>query len=316
MPLVVGITSVAELMDAGFLQPLWAGIAPTLGMTIMNSFLPTLLVLIITNCFPVKSMARVQHEVQFWYFTFLVFLVLLAAAVGQSVFLFIKTLVDTPFSIFAALADTMPNATTFYLNLVVLEWSGGAMQLLRLSELVKFLLWSQMFDEKKAKELSEPEDQDFSGIGARSARETITMAIGIVFCTLSPMIGVLCAASLALKRLVYGYLMVFAETRKPDLGGPYWVTQLQGLYVALIIYTVLMTGVLCRRSPMGGPALLAAPSIIYVLWSKQHFATGLQWERLPMCDVAELPDPEDGAPLSRSEEGEYIQPELVPEAGE
>lgn len=321
-PIVVGITGVALLIDAGPAQAIWAGVAPTLGMTIMNGFLPTLLIMIITACFPLKSMARVQHELQFWYFGFLVFLVLLAAAVGQNVLVFIKALIDRPTAIFGILADRMPSATTFYLNLVVLEWTSDAMNLLRLPELVKFLLWGQIYDEQKAKELSEPEDQDFNGIGARSARETILVAIGIVFCTLSPLIGIICSASLLLKRLVFGYLLVFAETRKPDLGGAFWVTKLQGLFAALFIYVAMMLGVLYRRSPMGGPTLLVAPLLVYVYWSMRKFETGFQWQRIPMCDVVDLGDLETTAgdeeedadlehPARKEPEGEYIQPELL-----
>jgi len=315
LPLVMGITSVAKRINAGPLQPIWAGVVPTLGMTIMNSFLPTLLVLIITNCFPLRSMARVQHELQHWYFWFLVFLVLLAAAVGQSVFVFLETIARKPVSIFQILAESMPDAMTFYLNLMVLEWSADALHLLRLPELAKFLLWSRIFDEEKAKEMSEPEDQDFCGMGARSAQETIVLAIGIVFCTLSPLIGMLGCVAMALKRLVYGYLMVFAETKKQDLGGVFWVTKLHGVYVALIIYSMLMTGVLYFRSPWSGPSLLVAPSIIYVFYSMHNFEKGFQWERLPLCDVADLENHSGREkPVDEEEaQGEYFQPELQPE---
>ena len=51
-------------------------------------------------------------------------------------------------------------------------------------------------------------------MGGRSARWAIFMTIGIVYGTLSPPINVLCFINFAVSRIAYGYLMVFAETKK------------------------------------------------------------------------------------------------------
>merc|ERR1712007_309100 len=105
-------------------------------------------------------------------------------------------------------------------------------------------------DDDKAHQLSEPEDQDYFGMGSRSARFTINMVIGIVYGTLCPPMNVLCWMNFYCCRLFYGYLIPFAETKKPDLGGPFWVESLKHLFVGNIIYCIVMCGVLSARAEL------------------------------------------------------------------
>merc|ERR1740138_683466 len=100
---------------------------------------------------------------------------------------------------------------------------------------------------KIAHDLAEPEDQDYYGMGSRSARFTIMLVISIVFCTLSPLMLVLAFINFAFCRIAYGYLFNFAEIVKADLGGPFFVSQLKHIQQCLFIYITLMAGVLFYR---------------------------------------------------------------------
>merc|ERR1719262_98856 len=115
------------------------------------------------------------------------------------------------------------------------------MNLMRYVPLGKFIGLTKLYDQEEAREMSEPEDQDYYGMGSRSARFTINMVIAIVYGTLCPPMNVLCWMNFFICRLVYGYLIPFAETKKPDLGGVFWVDALQHLYVGNIIYCIVMT---------------------------------------------------------------------------
>merc|ERR1719440_1029291 len=95
----------------------------------------------------------------------------------------------------------------------------------------------------------------------------------------------------ALARLSYGYLVVFAETKKPDLGGVFFVSKLHHMFLGLGIYNILMIGVL-SPSPVGRarsilPSLIALPSIIYTLYSARNFSENFGWEHLPLQEVVE-----------------------------
>jgi hypothetical protein len=310
MPLVIGITNVAKVVNMGPLQPVWQGLAPTMGLQLMVAFLPTILLLIFRVFFTLKADAWSQAMLQNYYFWFQVVFVIMATAVGQDVKGFTDTLATDPFAIFGVMADTMPYATHFFMNFQVLQWVTHVMNILRYVTLAKYKALSQLFPEDKAKELAEPEDQDYYGIGSRSARWTIQMCIGIVFGTLSPPVSVLTFLNFAVVRVVYGYLIPFAETKKPDLGGVFWVSQLKHLFVGNIIYCILMIGVLAKRAANLGPMIIAAPSLGYVIWSMQRFKTQFNWEKLPFEEL--MLDKVSDAKTPRESLGTYVQPELMP----
>merc|ERR1719356_1773506 len=171
--------------------------------------------------------------------------------------------------------------------------------------LFKYLGFQKLYpdDDDTAHKLSEPEDQDYFGMGSRSARFTINMVIGVVYGTLCPPMNVLCWINFYICRLVYGYLIPFAESKKPDLGGPFWVEQLKHLFVANIIYCIVMCGVLSHRAELTGfqPVTIAAPSLIYVLWSYNRFERAFSWEELPLPEVIPKNPKKDEASKEKGE---------------
>lgn len=167
-------------------------------------------------------------------------------------------------------------------------------------------------DEESARAMSEPEDQDYYGLGSRSARWSIHLAIGIVYGTLCPPMYPLVFLNFAVCRLFYGYLIPFAETRKPDLGGVFWVTQLTHVFHGLVLYTLLMTGVLARRAETYGPCFVAAPSVVFVLLAMRRFQTHFAWERLPFHELMSDAGKALGKLATKREtKGLYLQEELL-----
>jgi len=308
MPIVIGITNLANLIDMGPLQSIWASVAPTAGLQFMVAMLPTFLINIFSSFFTLKAAAFAQHKLQIWYFWFQVAFVLLVTAIGTNVTGFTEALFEDPFSVFGVMADTMPYATHYYMNFLVLQWLAHGMVLTRYIQLSKFKIFNQIFEEEEAKKYCEPEDQDYYGVGSRAARWTIALLIGIIYGTLSPPINILCLVTFVWMRLVYGYLIVFAETKKPDLGGVFWVAMLRHVFMGLAVYVVLMMGVFYRRAATSGPMLIVLPALPVVLWSLKRFDTGFAWEALPFSELS------DEATLDAKKRvlpGEYVQPELV-----
>jgi len=311
MPAVIGITNIANLVDFSKfglapVQPFWQAFAPTIGLQIMVAFLPTFLILIFKAFFTCRAEAWQQHKLQIWYFWFQVVFVLLATAVGQNVRKFTSTLFGDPTSIFKVLAETMPYATHFYMNFLVLQWMSHSMNFTRYFPLFKYKAALGLYDEKEAKAFAEPEDQDYYGMGSRSARWSIAMAICIVFGTLCPPINVLGFLTFLLCRMIYGYLFCFAEIRKADTGGAFWVTQLQHVFVSTILYCVLMIGVLAMRAENYGPALIALPSLIWTAGSLFKF-NRYSWDKLPIQDLVLG----DDLPAKGADSGKYVQPEMM-----
>jgi len=310
MPCVVGMTNLAKIVNMGVLQPVWQGLAPTVGLQFMVAFLPTFLLIIFRNFFTLRADAWAQHKLQVWYYWFQIVFVILATAVGQDVRGFSKTIIEEPFAIFSMMANTMPYATHFYMNFLVLQWATHAMGSMRYVPLFKYISFKGLFDEKEAKAMAEPEDQDYYGMGGRSARWTIAMTVGIVYGTLSPPINLLCFINFAICRIVYGYLFIFAEGKKPDLGGVFFVKQLEHLLIALIIYTILMTGVLLTRSDSWGPGVISAGALVYSILSLNQFSGSHAWEKVPFEDIMK----DKGHHEHADTKGVYIQPEMQPGA--
>jgi len=255
-----------------------------------------------------------QHHLQNWYFAFQVVFVLLVTAVGSSLFLTATRLVNRPMEVFTLLADSLPQATHFYLNFFVVQAGAAAMELLRPVPLLKYCIFKRIYEPETARELAEPEDQDYNGMGSRSARLAMLLVTALVFCTLSPLITILAFAHFALRRLVYGYLFVYAETPKPDLGGTFWCTQLKHVQQGLVLYIVVMTGVLLKRASSPIPAVVAGSSFVYWAISYNGFRRILRWETLPFEEIAKADVFAGGADQPRVPVGGmcYKQPELPP----
>mmetsp|Transcript_152668 Transcript_152668/g.284379 ORF Transcript_152668/g.284379 Transcript_152668/m.284379 type:complete len:769 (-) Transcript_152668:41-2347(-) len=307
LPLVIRISQIANEINLGPLQPVWGAIAPTLGLQIMVAFLPTFLRLIFHQCFPLPSTAEEQAMLQNWYFVFQVVFVILVTAIGPSLWDVMVAIATQPFSVFEILGDTMPDATHFYMNFLVLQWAAHFSNLTRSVQLFKYLFFVRLYEPAQAKDMAEPEDQDYYGIGSRSARFTINLCIGIIYGTLSPGINLLTFINFAICRLVYGYLVNFAENKKPDLGGRFWVHQLLHVFIGNIIYCIMMTGVLLGRSNSSGPGIIAAGSLFYVLWSFNRFRGLFSWERLTIHEV--VVGKRNPKVLSAAE-STYVQPQF------
>eukprot|EP00931_Biecheleriopsis_adriatica_P101037 TRINITY_DN76262_c0_g1_i1.p1 TRINITY_DN76262_c0_g1~~TRINITY_DN76262_c0_g1_i1.p1 ORF type:complete len:738 (-),score=121.91 TRINITY_DN76262_c0_g1_i1:139-2352(-) len=305
-PICIAISDAAEAIDVGMFQPMWASLAPTLGLTVFLSFLPTVLLLICDWCFVLKTSSSAQLYLQVWYFWFLAFFVLFLPTLGTNFQGFAHDLSENPRSVLTLVADKLPASMPFFANFIVLQWSTACIELLRIANLSKFLAFRALYPESKAREMAEPEDQDYYGMGGRSARHTINVLVGCIFCSLSPLVAVLALVEVLLQRLVFGYLIVSAETKKPDTGGHFWVASLRQILLGKIFYSALMCGVLLRGSPSYLPPAVAFACLAYGIGSLVQFDRCFRWQALPFTEIA------DGADTwHATAAGSYEQPELL-----
>jgi hypothetical protein len=313
LPIVVGISRICENVEfsgkLAFLDNSWKALAPTVGLHIMVSFLPTFLVMIFRGCFTMYDEMTSQHVLQNWYFVFQVVFIVLVTAISGSIFDFMKLCVENPFSVPQYLGETMPFATHFYMDYVMTQWVTHGMNLTRYIYIAKFLIYRRRYDDEEvARELSEPEDQDYYGIGARSARFSIMMTIGLVYGTICPPMIILCFINFGIMRLVYGYLMTFAEGRKGDMGGDCWVSQLNHLYISCYIYIIVMSGVLYGRASSGIPAIITFLALFFVIIRQIDFSESFSWKHLP---YPQLKDVSDLKADKEADTDKYIQHELT-----
>lgn len=309
LPICLFVTNICRLITfPPSIQPAWVAFAPSIGLLGFLSFLPTFLNIIYQVFFSLKSTGENQHQLQISYFWFQVVFVILVTAIGTSLVTFAEQVAADPWILFSKLADQLPTATHFYMNYVALQWFSHGMYITRYSNFFKFVTFRILFGEEKAKKLAEPEDQDYYGLGGRCGRQAINLLIGVIFSTLSPMCGLLAAVNFIVSRITYGWLIVFAETRKPDLGGAFWVTLMEQLHKGLWIYCILMIGVLNFRARSWGPMIIGVIAFIYALRGYHQYKEKFQWEIQPFVEVMDKDDAKK--PTKDDSKSAYMQPEL------
>jgi len=221
------------------------------------------------------------------------------------------------------MAESMPKATHFYMNFALMECLLESSYLLRYMTLAKFIMFKALYGETEAREMAEPEDQDFYGIGAKCANFSIYVLIGIVFGTISPLIPILTLALTFLCCCIQSYCAVFAETGKPDLGGVFWVTQLRHTLMGSMMYCLLMIGLLAHRSPDDRiPCKMACLALGYAVFALYRFDEQFLWEDVSIVESGDLQEAEKfqrkipvlktgHAELVPNAEKSYVQPELL-----
>jgi len=277
----------------------------SLALLLFVSFVPTFFVLIFKNFFVLKADAWLQHKIQDWYFYFQVVFILLVTAVGSSLMDTLAALAENPLSVFSLLAETLPLATHFYLNFLPLQWVTHAQNLMRTTQLFKLKAFTVLFGKAIALKKSEPEDQDYYGLGSRNSRFAFMLVLSLCFCSLSPLIVILGFVNFWICRKVYGYLVVFCEIKKPDLGGVFFVTNLLHIQQGMFIYVVLMTGVLLERDLTLWPGLIAASGLIFMRISYGRFKSNFRWESLSFDELKDIDTAKTDTKLT------YQQPELL-----
>eukprot|EP00435_Cladocopium_sp_Y103_P001057 s1121_g1.t1 len=257
------------------------GVMRTGVLKMFMSCLPTLFMAIIHNFLTLKAGAWAQLKLQDWFFAFQLVFILLVTTIVGTVLNVLEKLLAHPGEVVYILADALPGFSNFYINYILLSCFLQVFDLLRTMNLAKYLFWrGRNADPDEARHLSEPEDQDSDGMGSRMAKVAIHLVVCTVFASCCPVILLVAWLYFALGRYTYGFLVIFAETKKPDMGGAFWVKSLRHLFLGVLIYILLMVGLLSRTSPDREPMLCAFAFILALGFGYLRFSS-LSWEALP-----------------------------------
>jgi len=297
-----------------YLQTVVSGVLATATLKLFMAFLPTVLYYIIHKTLYQRAGAEVQLKLQQYLTAFLLIFVVLVTSLGRGLTITLLMIADHPGEIVDLLAASLPSASHFYFNYVVLGWVVLSSEVLRMANLSKFLFYkrARSFSAKVAKIYSEPEDVSSYGIGARMSMLTLMTAISFIFCSCSPLIMVFTWIYFMVAQLVYGYLLLFGEAKKADFGGACWMQALNWLFLVLCIYVMLMVGVLRHLSRHGailGPPIFAVLSLGLLYWAR-HRVSRLAVDVLPLEDVRKADLETQGK--EKAQEGKYMQPECDP----
>merc|ERR1719468_171631 len=113
------------------------------------------------------------------------------------------------------------------------------------------------------------------------------MTISLVFLQCTPYVCVAGTLWFFFAGYVYRWLVLYSETKKPDLGGVFWDQALKHLYFSLALYQLVMVAILLD-SPWGSgiPAtLVMACGVWLVVQYARH--NEIVWEYLPFETIVE-----------------------------
>eukprot|EP00913_Durusdinium_trenchii_P033505 g31368.t1 len=114
------------------------------------------------------------------------------------------------------------------------------------------------------------------------AKVALHLVVCTVFASCCPVILLIAWLYFAVGRYTYGFLVIFAETKKPDPRRHSSRTT-----AGLLVYILLMVGLLSRASATREPVLGALGSLLLLGFGYFRFSA-LSWEALPFEAVADL----------------------------
>jgi len=246
---IVTLGAWLELLERhGWLRINMHALLPTLAFQLCVGFLPTIFRFIFESFWACPSEPYVQRLLYRWYFWFLYVFVLFISVIGGNPIEKARELSEEPVMIPSKIAESLPKVSNWFVTLIILQVSNHFLSLTRYVQVIKYMVFRTMYRTKDAKIMSEPEDQDYFGVGSRSARWINSMLIGLVYCQIQPTLLIFVAINFVVCKVVYGYLLVFSQSRKADRGGTIYQDQLWHMQIGLATYIVVMTGYLANRS--------------------------------------------------------------------
>ncbi|CAJ1364617.1 unnamed protein product [Effrenium voratum] len=292
---------------------LLSGVLATAALKMFMAFLPTVLHFIITTTLHLKAGSIEQLKLQQWSTAFLLLFVVLVTSLGRGLTITFVIVMQEPAKIVSLLAASLPSASHFYFNYVILGWFVLPLDMLRMANLAKWFFFRKVcaFEEEEARQYSEQEDAAYYGLGTRMARSVLMASIFYTFSSCSPLILVFTWIYFFLAQFVYGYMLLFCESKKPDTGGVFWVQAMEQMFLILAIYVMLMVGVLralAREGIWAGPPAAACASLLVIYMARRE-VNNLAFDTLPLEEVVKaFQDNKDSAQLGST----YMQPECDP----
>eukprot|EP00441_Pelagodinium_beii_P019945 CAMPEP_0197659876 /NCGR_PEP_ID=MMETSP1338-20131121/49546_1 /TAXON_ID=43686 ORGANISM="Pelagodinium beii, Strain RCC1491" /NCGR_SAMPLE_ID=MMETSP1338 /ASSEMBLY_ACC=CAM_ASM_000754 /LENGTH=827 /DNA_ID=CAMNT_0043237037 /DNA_START=119 /DNA_END=2602 /DNA_ORIENTATION=- len=281
------------------------GLLTTMALNALMAVTPWMFYLVSCSFFRPFSFADVQVKVQGLYFTFLAFFILLVTTFTQGVMSTLWLVAQQPTHIVHLLATSLPTASHFYVNYLVVGWLSCIYELIRLFPLLKFISYKEHMGSEEARQKAETESVE---LGSRVGKSVLMLLICIVYCSLCPVALIFGAIYFLLERVSHGYLCYYAEPKQPDLGGKNWVQALQQVHIGLVIYVLLMVGVL---GASGIEFIIClVPSLYVIANSWLNLNSSFLWESLPLDGVFDQ-DGIDELKIAEGQEQLYEQPEVM-----
>ncbi|WRT66942.1 uncharacterized protein IL334_003907 [Kwoniella shivajii] len=223
------------------LQGVISGILPPVLLAALMAILPIVLrQLLAFEGIPSKT--GVELSLMTRYFIFLVIHTFIVVTLTSGLISSVKAFADNPGSIATTLASQMPTASTFFITLVLTQFTGTMGTLLQIVSLVLYYVKIVLFGGSPRSVYRSKYKLNTQNWGTTFPGITVYAVIMIAYMVISPIINGFGAAFFLFAYLVYKYLFIWAHDQPPetDTGGLFFPKAVTHLFVGMYIQEVCM----------------------------------------------------------------------------
>ncbi|KAG9062547.1 hypothetical protein KI688_005462 [Linnemannia hyalina] len=230
------------------------GILPPLGLAILMMFLPIILYKLAHLGGEVLNSCKTFSVVTSFHW-FNVVHVLLVTTLANGIFASVQQIIDNPSNIMGMLASSLPKASTFFLTFVILSLIGIPMMLLQIGPLIMYKI-SKYLGKTPRKVYAAERTVGFVDWGTTIPVHTIIFSIGLIYSTIQPLILLFVVIYFGLYYLAFRYQFLYVYRQPFDSGGLIYPRIIDQIYVALIIYEIVMLGLFVLQKAAGQSAIM------------------------------------------------------------
>ncbi|WVQ98507.1 hypothetical protein IAU59_005633 [Kwoniella sp. CBS 9459] len=223
------------------LQGVISGILPPVLLALLMLILPIILrQLAAFEGIPSKT--GVELSLMTRYFIFLVIHTFLLVTLTSGLISAVKEFADNPGSIATTLASQMPTASTFFITLVLTQFTGTMGTLLQIVNLVLYYVKIILFGGSPRSVYNSRYQLQTPNWGTTFPGVTVYAVIMIAYCVISPIINGFGAAFFLFAALVYKYMFIWTHDQPPetDTGGLFFPKAITHVFVGMYIQEVCM----------------------------------------------------------------------------
>ncbi|KAK3818170.1 MAG: hypothetical protein J3R72DRAFT_460309 [Linnemannia gamsii] len=248
-PFLKGVYDLPKVV-VGIIQ----GILPPLGLAILMMILPIILYKLTHLSGEVLNSRKTLSVITSFHW-FSVVHVLLVTTLANGIFAAVQEIKDNPSAVMSMLSSTLPQASTFFLSFILLSMIQIPLMLLQIGPLIMF--WVSKWRATTPRQVYAAErTMGFVDWGTTIPVHTIAFAIGLIYSTIQPIILPLMVIYFGLYYLAFRYQFLYVYRQPFDSGGLIFPRIVDQVYIALIIYEIVMLGLFVLQKAAGQAAIM------------------------------------------------------------
>ncbi|OXG22073.1 hypothetical protein C366_00971 [Cryptococcus neoformans Tu401-1] len=223
------------------LQGVISGILPPVLLAILMELVPVILRQL-AAFEGIPSRTEVEINLMTRYFLFLVIHTFFIVTLASGLISAVQQFADNPGSAATTLATQMPTASTFFITLILTQFTGTMGSLLRVVNLLLYYVRIILLGGSPRSVFTSRYRLNRPQFGETFPKITVYVVIMIGYCVISPIINGFSAAFFVFATLVYKYLYIWVIDQPPsqDTGGKFFPKAITHVFVGLYVQQVCL----------------------------------------------------------------------------